>query len=195
MRIGVPKEIKANENRVGLVPACVRELRARGHEVAVETGAGLGAGLGDEQYAAAGAKILPDAAAVFARADMIGKVKEPQRAECAMLRQGQVLFTYLHLAADPEQTAALCRSGCVAIAYETITDAHGRLPLLAPMSEVAGRMAVQAGARWLEQSMRGAGVLLSGVPGVEPAKIVILAPESAARTRSPWRLGLGPTSR
>ena len=191
MRIGVPKEIKANENRVGLVPACVRELCARGHEVAVETGAGLGAGLTDEQYVVAGAKILPDAAAVFTRADMIVKVKEPQAAECAMLRPDQVLFTYLHLAADPQQTAALCRSGCIAIAYETITDAAGRLPLLAPMSEVAGRMAVQAGARCLEQSMGGSGILLGGVPGVEPAKVVILGAGVAGSHATAMAVGLG----
>ena len=191
MRIGVPKEIKANENRVGLVPACVRELCARGHEVAVETGAGLGAGLTDEQYVVAGAKILPDAAAVFTRADMIVKVKEPQAAECAMLRPDQVLFTYLHLAADPPQTAALCRSGCIAIAYETITDAAGRLPLLAPMSEVAGRMAVQAGARCLEQSMGGSGILLGGVPGVEPAKVVILGAGVAGSHATAMTVGLG----
>ena len=166
MRIGVPTEIKADENRVGLVPACVRELTARGHEVVMQSGAGLGAGLADAEYVAAGAAILPAAAAVFASAEMIVKVKEPQPAECAMLRRGQVLFTYLHLAADPQQTAGLCRSGCIAIAYETITDAAGRLPLLAPMSEVAGRMAVQAGARCLEQSMGGSGILLGGVPGV-----------------------------
>jgi alanine dehydrogenase len=191
MRIGVPKEIKANENRVGLVPACVRELSARGHEVVVETGAGLGAGLTDEQYAAAGAKILPDAAAAFARAEMIVKVKEPQPAECAMLRPDQVLFTYLHLAADPQQTAALRRSRCVAIAYETITDAACRLPLLAPMSEVAGRMAVQAGARCLEQSMGGSGILLGGVPGVEPASVVILGAGVAGSHALAMTVGLG----
>jgi alanine dehydrogenase len=191
MRIGVPKEIKANENPVGLVPACVRELTARGHEVAVETGAGLGAGLTDAQLIAAGAEILPDAAAVFARAEMIVKVKEPQPAECAMLRPDQVLFTYLHLAADPQQTAALRRSGCIAIAYETITDAAGRLPLLAPMSEVAGRMAVQAGARCLEQSMGGSGILLGGVPGVEPAKVVILGAGVAGSHALAMAVGLG----
>jgi alanine dehydrogenase len=191
MRIGVPKEIKANENRVGLVPACVRELSARGHEVVVETGAGLGAGLADEQYVAAGGKILPDAAAVFASAEMIVKVKEPQPSECAMLRPDQVLFTYLHLAADPVQTEGLCRSGCVAIAYETITDADRRLPLLAPMSEVAGRMAVQAGARCLEHSAGGAGILLGGVPGVEPARVVILGAGVAGSHALAMAVGLG----
>jgi alanine dehydrogenase len=191
MLIGVPREIKANENRVGLVPACVRELTARGHEVVVETGAGQGAGLSDDQYVAAGAQILPDAAAVFASAGMIVKVKEPQPAECAMLRPDQVLFTYLHLAADPQQTAALCRSGCIAIAYETITDAAGRLPLLAPMSEVAGRMAVQAGARCLEQAMGGSGILLGGVPGVEPAKVVIIGAGVAGSQALAMAVGLG----
>jgi alanine dehydrogenase len=191
MRVGVPQEIKANENRVGLVPACVRELSARGHEVVVETGAGLGAGLSDEQYVAAGAAILPDAAAVFASADMIVKVKEPQPTECAMLRQGQVLFTYLHLAADPIQTEGLQRSGCVAIAYETITDANGRLPLLAPMSEVAGRMAVQAGARCLEHAAGGSGILLGGVPGVEPARVVILGAGVAGSHALAMAVGLG----
>jgi alanine dehydrogenase len=191
MRVGVPREIKANENRVGLVSACVRELTARGHEVVVETGAGLGAGLTDEQYVAAGAVILPDAAAVFGSADMIVKVKEPQPVECAMLRQGQVLFTYLHLAADPVQTAGLQKSGCVAIAYETITDANGELPLLAPMSEVAGRMAVQAGARCLEHAAGGAGILLGGVPGVEPAKVVILGAGVAGSHALAMAVGLG----
>ncbi len=191
MKIGVPKEIKANENRVGLVPACVRELCARGHEVVVESGAGLGAGLSDQQYRAAGATILPEAAAAFAGADMIVKVKEPQPSECAMLRPGQVLFAYLHLAADAAQTAGLQRSGCIAIAYETITDASGRLPLLAPMSEVAGRMAVQAGARCLEHSAGGAGVLLGGVPGVEPAKVVILGAGVAGSNALAMAVGLG----
>ncbi len=191
MRIGVPQEIKANENRVGLVPACVRELNARGHEVVVEAGAGAGAGLTDVQYVAAGAAILPDAAAVFAGAEMIVKVKEPQPTECAMLRPDQVLVPDLHLAADPVQTAGLQRSGCVAIAYETITDAHGRLPLLAPMSEVAGRMAVQAGARCLELDAGGSGILLGGVPGVEPAKVVILGAGVAGSHALAMAVGLG----
>jgi alanine dehydrogenase len=191
MRIGVPTEIKANESRVGLVPACVRELTARGHEVVVQSGAGEGAGLTDAQYVAAGAQILPNAAAVFASAGMIVKVKEPQPAECAMLRKDQVLFTYLHLAADPQQTAGLCRSACVAIAYETITDAAGRLPRLAPMSEVAGRMAVQAGARCLEQAQGGAGILLGGVPGVEPAKVVIIGAGVAGTNALAMAVGLG----
>jgi alanine dehydrogenase len=191
MRIGVPTEIKANENRVGLVPACVRELTARGHEVVVQSGAGQGAGVADAEYVTAGATILPDAAAVFATADMIVKVKEPQPVECAMLRPDQVLFTYLHLAADPQQTEGLCRSGCVAIAYETITDAVGRLPLLAPMSEVAGRMAVQAGAHCLEQAQGGAGILLGGVPGVEPARVVIIGAGVAGSNALAMAVGLG----
>jgi alanine dehydrogenase len=173
------------------VPACVRELTARGHEVVVQSGAGLGAGLADAEYVAAGAAILPDAAAVFARAEMIVKVKEPQPSECALLRPGQVLFTYLHLAADPRQTEGLCRSGCIALAYETITDAAGRLPLLAPMSEVAGRMAVQAGARCLEQSMGGSGILLGGVPGVEPARVVIIGAGVAGSNALAMAVGLG----
>ncbi|HUR41378.1 MAG TPA: alanine dehydrogenase, partial [Verrucomicrobiae bacterium] len=144
MRVGVPKEIKNHEYRVGLTPAGVRELRARGHEVLVEKRAGEGIGLTDDQYVRAGAKIAPSAKEVFSRADMIVKVKEPQPGECKMLREGQVLFTYLHLAPDPGQTQALVKSGSVAIAYETVTDGRGGLPLLAPMSEVAGRMSIQA---------------------------------------------------
>src|SRR5215472_12288963 len=145
MRIGVPREIKVHEYRVGLVPAGVRELTAAGHEVVVQTGAGAGIGMEDAQYRAAGAVIAADAAGVFARADLIVKVKEPQPSECALLRPGQTLFTYLHLAADPVQAQGLMRSGATAIAYETVTDARGGLPLLAPMSEVAGRMAVHVG--------------------------------------------------
>ena len=150
MKIGVPKEIKNNEYRVGLTPASVRELTARGHAVLVECGAGAAIGLSDEQYRAAGATLMPDAATIFAASEMIVKVKEPQPQECAMLRPGQILYTYLHLAPDPEQTAALIKSGAVCIAYETITGPHGGLPLLAPMSEVAGRMAVQAAAHHLD---------------------------------------------
>ncbi|HYD67458.1 alanine dehydrogenase [Azospirillum sp.] len=174
MLIGVPREIKNHEYRVGLTPASVREIVHHGHQVIVETSAGHEIGLEDEQYAAAGAEIVPDAATVFARADMVVKVKEPQPAECRMLREGQVLFTYLHLAPDPEQTRLLRESGAVAIAYETVTDARGGLPLLAPMSEVAGRMAVQAGAHCLEKAQGGRGVLLGGVPGVPAAKVVVL---------------------
>ncbi|TAN56260.1 MAG: alanine dehydrogenase [Betaproteobacteria bacterium] len=174
MRIGVLKEIKVHEYRVGLTPSSVREAVARGHEVLVEHDAGRGIGAGDAVYAKAGARIAADAAEVFARADLIVKVKEPQSAERALLREGQVLFTYLHLAPDPEQTRDLVNSGAVCIAYETVTRPGGGLPLLAPMSEVAGRMAVQAGAKCLEKEQGGMGILLGGVAGVPPAKIVIL---------------------
>ena len=174
MKIGVPKEIKNNEYRVGLTPASVRELTARGHSVLVENNAGAEIGLANAQYTAAGAEIIADAASIFARADMIVKVKEPQPEECAMLRPGQILYTYLHLAPDPEQTAALIKSGAICIAYETITGAGGGLPLLAPMSEVAGRMAIQAGAAHLEKSKGGMGVLLGGVPGVAAGRVVVL---------------------
>ncbi|MBW8270194.1 alanine dehydrogenase [Caldovatus aquaticus] len=174
MRIGVPKEIKVHEYRVGLVPASVRELVAHGHEVLVETGAGAAIGFSDDAYRAAGATLLADAAEVFAQAELIVKVKEPQPQEWARLRPGQVLFAYLHLAPDPEQAKGLMASGCTAIAYETVTDAQGGLPLLAPMSEVAGRMAVQVGARCLEKEAGGAGILLSGVPGVPGARVTII---------------------
>jgi alanine dehydrogenase len=174
MRIGVPKEIKNHEYRVGLTPASVREFVAHGHSVMVQAGAGAAIGLSDEQYRAAGATLVDGAQEVFAKADMIVKVKEPQPQECAMLRPGQVLYTYLHLAPDPEQTAALVKSGAICVAYETITGANGGLPLLAPMSEVAGRMAIQAGAAHLEKSKGGMGVLLGGVPGVAPAHVAIL---------------------
>ena len=174
MKIGVPKEIKNNEYRVGLTPASVRELTSRGHAVVVEAGAGAAIGLSDAQYVAAGAEMASAPAAIFAVCDMIVKVKEPQPQECAMLRPGQILYTYLHLAPDPEQTAALIKSGAVCIAYETITGPGGGLPLLAPMSEVAGRMAVQAGAAHLEKSKGGMGILLGGVPGVAASHVVIL---------------------
>ncbi len=174
MRIGVPKEVKNHEYRVGLVPGSVRELVHHGHEVCVERGAGAGIGIADEVYRTAGATVLETAAEVFARAELIVKVKEPQPAECRMLRPGQVLFTYLHLAPDPEQARLLLASDALAIAYETVTGAHGGLPLLAPMSEVAGRMAIQAGAHCLEKSCGGAGILLGGVPGVEAAHVVVL---------------------
>src|SRR4051812_17871245 len=174
MLIGVPKEIKNHEYRVGLTPASVRELVAHGSAVLMQTQAGAGIGMDDAVYAAAGATIAASAEEVFKRADMIVKVKEPQPVERRMLRPGQVLFTYLHLAPDPEQTRDLLASGATCIAYETVTSAAGGLPLLAPMSEVAGRMAVQAGATALEKSRGGRGVLLGGVPGVEPARIVIL---------------------
>jgi alanine dehydrogenase len=174
MLIGVPKEIKTHEYRVGLVPGSVRELTHHGHKLMVETGAGAGIGFSDDTYRAAGAEIVPDAKAVFAAADMIVKVKEPQAAEIAALRKGQILFTYLHLAADKAQTEGLIKSGATCIAYETVTDMRGGLPLLAPMSEVAGRMSVQVGAHCLEKEQGGAGILLGGVPGVAAAKVVIL---------------------
>ncbi len=174
MRIGVPREIKVHEYRVGMVPAGVRELVAAGHEVLVETSAGNGIGVDDAQYRAAGASIAPRAADVFARADMVVKVKEPQAVECQMLRKDQVLFTYLHLAADPAQAQALMKSGATAIAYETVTAPNGSLPLLTPMSEVAGRMSIQVGAASLQKANGGFGILLGGVPGVPPAKVIIL---------------------
>ncbi|MBL6854412.1 MAG: alanine dehydrogenase [Alphaproteobacteria bacterium] len=174
MRIGVPKEIKNHEYRVGMTPPAVRELTSRGHEVFVETNAGEGIGLHDELYERVGAKILKSADEVFGTTDMIVKVKEPQPVEIKRLRPGQVLFTYLHLAPDPEQTRGLLDSGVVGIAYETVTDARGGLPLLAPMSEVAGRMSIQAGAHCLEIAQGGRGQLLGGVPGVPAAKVVVL---------------------
>jgi len=174
MRIGVPREIKVHEYRVGLVPAGVRELVGAGHQVIVETGAGSGIGVDDGHYRAAGATIAATAAEVFERGEMIVKVKEPQPAECAMLRPGQVLFTYLHLAPDPVQAKGLMKSGATAIAYETVTTPKGTLPLLTPMSEVAGRMSIQVGAACLQKANGGYGVLLGGVPGVPPAKVVVL---------------------
>jgi alanine dehydrogenase len=174
MRIGVPKEIKVHEYRVGLVPAAVRELTAAGHEVLIQSGAGAGIGCNDDDYRSAGASIAADAGNVFQDSDLIVKVKEPQLAECARLRPDQVLFTYLHLAADRAQAEALIQSKCVAIAYETVTAADGSLPLLTPMSEVAGRMSIQVGAQYLQQANGGRGVLLGGVPGVAPAKVVVI---------------------
>jgi alanine dehydrogenase len=174
MLVGVPKEIKVHEYRVGLTPSSVRELVHHGHKVLVETGAGREIDLDDDLYRAAGAGIVPSAAAVFERAEMIVKVKEPQPVECRMLRPGQILFTYLHLAPDAEQTRSLIASRAIAIAYETVTDARGGLPLLAPMSEVAGRMSIQAGAHCLEKTQGGRGMLLGGVPGVAAARVVIL---------------------
>ncbi len=174
MLIGVPREIKNNEFRVGLAPASVREAVLNKHEVIVEAGAGVGIGASDEEYEAAGGRIVATAADVFDNAEMVVKVKEPQAVERAMLREGQVLFTYLHLAPDPDQTRDLVESGAVCIAYETVTSRHGGLPLLAPMSKVAGRMAIQAGAYCLEKPHGGLGMLLGGVPGVDPAKVVII---------------------
>ena len=191
MRIGVPKEIKTHEYRVGLTTASVRELVHHGHQVIVETAAGDGIGFGDDAYRAAGATIAGSAAEVFAAADLVIKVKEPQPAEYGLLRPGQVLFTYLHLAPDPGQTRALIESGCIAIAYETVTDARGGLPLLAPMSEVAGRMSIQVGAHYLEKEQGGAGVLLGGVPGVPPGNVVILGGGVAGTNAARMAVGLG----
>ena len=174
MRVGVPKEIKNHEYRVGLTPASVAELVAAGHEVVIETNAGMGIDFPDSAYEQAGASILPDAAAVFAGADMIVKVKEPQPAEIAMLEPRHILLTYLHLAADKPQAEGLMASGATCIAYETVTSRSGALPLLKPMSEVAGRMSIQVGAHYLEKEQGGRGVLLGGVPGVAPAKVAIL---------------------
>jgi len=174
MLVGVPKEIKIHEYRVGLVPGAVRELAHNGHKVVVEHDAGAGIGFEDEAYRAAGAEISDGPDEIFARADMVVKVKEPQASEYTKLREDQILFTYLHLAPDLPQTRGLVESGCVAIAYETVTNAHGGLPLLSPMSEVAGRMSVQVGAHCLEKEQGGSGMLLGGVPGVAAAKVVII---------------------
>ncbi|MFZ5749801.1 MAG: alanine dehydrogenase [Pseudomonadota bacterium] len=174
MKIGCPKEIKPQEFRVGMTPHAVREAVAHGHQVLVETGAGLGAGFADADYVAAGARILPTAEEVFAAAEMIVKVKEPQAIERKRLREGQILFTYLHLAPDPDQTRDLLASGATCIAYETVTDRNGGLPLLAPMSEVAGRLAPQVGAWTLQKANGGRGVLLGGVPGVAPARVMVI---------------------
>ncbi|MDJ0895248.1 MAG: alanine dehydrogenase [Alphaproteobacteria bacterium] len=174
MRIGVPTEVKEQEYRVGLTPASVRELTARDHEVVVQAGCGHAIGFDDGRYQAAGASVVDSAAEVFETAEMVVKVKEPQAKEIAMLREGQVLFTYLHLAPDPEQTNGLVESGCIAIAYETVTDRFGRLPLLAPMSEVAGRMSIQAAAHCLEKEAGGSGILMGGVPGVPPARVLVI---------------------
>ena len=174
MLIGVPKEIKNHEYRIGLTPAGARELVANGHTVMVQHDGGKAIGLTNEMYQRAGAEIVDSAEEIFRRADMIIKVKEPQPVECAMLRAGQLLYTYLHLAPDPEQTRALLKSGATCIAYETVTDRKGGLPLLAPMSEVAGRMSIQAGAHALEKAQGGSGVLLGGVPGVKPAEILVI---------------------
>ncbi|HRP97324.1 MAG TPA: alanine dehydrogenase [Rhodocyclaceae bacterium] len=191
MLIGVPRETKIHEYRVGLTPASVREVVAHGHEVIVERGAGLGIGARDDDYVRAGARLAGDAAAVFAAAELIVKVKEPQPAERAWLRAEQVLFAYLHLAPDPQQAHALMASGVTAIAYETVTDAGGGLPLLAPMSEVAGRMSVQAGAHCLEKAAGGRGVLLGGVPGVEPARVVVLGGGVVGSNAALIALGMG----
>lgn len=191
MRVGVPKEIKVLEYRVGMVPAGVRELVHDGHEVIVETGAGAGIGVTDADYAAAGARVARSAKEVFERAELIVKVKEPQAAECALLRPDQVLFTYLHLAADQRQAEALVRSGTTAIAYETVTAADGSLPLLTPMSEVAGRLSIQAGAYALQKANGGRGVLLGGVPGVAPGKVLVIGGGVAGTNAAQMAAGLG----
>ena len=191
MLIGVPKEIKNHEYRVGMAPASVREAIKHGHQVIVEKDAGLGIGVTDSEYAAVGAEVVEAAAEIFKRADMVVKVKEPQAVERAMLREGQVLFTYLHLAPDPEQTKDLVSSGAICIAYETVTSPRGGLPLLAPMSKVAGRMAIQAGAYCLEQPHGGLGMLLGGVPGVDPSKVVILGAGVVGCHATHIALGMG----
>ncbi|KSB89462.1 alanine dehydrogenase [Caulobacter vibrioides] len=191
MRVGVPSEIKPGEHRVGLTPTAVREYVAHGHEVLVQQGAGLGAGYADEAYVKAGASIAPDADAVFAGAEMIVKVKEPQKIEWERLTQRHILFTYLHLAPDPAQTEGLLKSGCAAIAYETVTDARGGLPLLAPMSEVAGRIAVFSAAETLLKHNGGMGLLLCGVPGVPPARVVVLGGGVVGSNAARMAAGLG----
>ena len=191
MLIGVPKEIKNNEYRVGLTPAGARELTRRGHSVIVEHNAGHSIALDDERYVAAGASIVETAEEVFERAEMIVKVKEPQPNECRMLREGQILFTYLHLAPDPEQTRLLVESGTTAVAYETVTDPAGGLPLLAPMSEVAGRMSIQAGAYCLEKTHGGNGTLLGGVPGVAPGNVLVVGGGVVGVNAARIALGMG----
>ena len=191
MLIGVPKEIKNNEYRVGLAPSSVRELESNGHDVIVETDAGEAIGFTDNQYGAAGASIVETAGEIFARADMIVKVKEPQPDECRKLREGQILFTYLHLAPDPDQTKMLIESGASCIAYETVTDDRGGLPLLAPMSEVAGRMSIQAGAHYLEKAQGGRGVLLGGIPGVAPARVTVIGGGVVGDNAAYMAVGMG----
>jgi alanine dehydrogenase len=191
MRVGVPKEIKVQEHRVGLTPMAVREYSAHGHEVIVQAGAGVGIGASDDDYIAAGARIASKASEVFANADMIVKVKEPQPAEWKMLRRGQILFTYLHLAPDPEQAHGLLESGCTAVAYETVTDERGGLPLLAPMSEVAGRLAIEAAAFSLRKPAGGKGLLLGGVPGVPPARVAVIGGGVVGTHAARMAVGLG----
>jgi alanine dehydrogenase len=191
MLIGVPKEIKVHEYRVGLTPTNVREVVAHGHDALVETGAGAGIGITDQDYESAGATIVSKAAEIFERAEMIVKVKEPQASERKQLRKDQVLFTYLHLAPDPDQTEDLLASGATCIAYETVTSPTGGLPLLAPMSEVAGRLSIQAGAYFLEKAHGGIGVLLGGVPGVDPAKVVVIGGGVVGRHAIHIALGMG----
>ncbi|MDE2385268.1 MAG: alanine dehydrogenase [Alphaproteobacteria bacterium] len=191
MLIGLPKEIKNHEYRVGLTPLSVREFVRHGHKVMVEKNAGAGIGSSDADYVAAGASIIDTPKDIFAKADMIVKVKEPQAGERAMLREGQILYTYLHLAPDPEQTKDLVKSGAICIAYETVTNARGGLPLLAPMSQVAGRMSVQSGAHCLEKRQGGRGMLLGGVPGVAPAKVVILGGGVVGTNAAAIAIGMG----
>ncbi|KFZ29774.1 alanine dehydrogenase [Pseudidiomarina atlantica] len=191
MLIGVPKEIKNHEYRIGLTPAAVREYVAHGHNVWVENNGGLAIGFTNEDYELAGATIVADPAEIFAKADMIIKVKEPQPNECMQLREGQILYTYLHLAPDPTQTELLAKSGVSAIAYETVTDRNGGLPLLAPMSEVAGRMSIQAGAHNLEKANGGSGVLLGGVPGVEPGKVLVIGGGVVGTQAAKMAVGMG----
>ena len=191
MRVGVPKEIKADEYRVALTPAGVRELTSRGHEVLVEAGAGEGSAIADSDYVAQGARVAPDAATVFAEAEMIVKVKEPQAPEVERLQPHHLLFTYLHLAPDPELTQGLLGSGATCIAYETVTDAAGRLPLLAPMSEVAGKLATQAGAFMLERPLGGRGLLLGGVPGVAAGRVMVIGGGVVGQNAAKIAVGLG----
>lgn len=191
MLVGVPKEIKNHEYRVGLIPSSVKELIANGHQVIVETNAGAGIDFPDKDYVAAGAEIVATAQEVFDRAGMIIKVKEPQPQECKMLKKGQLLFTYLHLAPDPKQTELLVKSGATCVAYETVTAPDGSLPLLAPMSEVAGRMSVQAGAHHLEKAQGGRGVLLGGVPGVASAKVLIIGGGVVGENAAAMAVGMG----
>lgn len=191
MLIGVPKEIKANEFRVGLTPDSVREVVAHGHQVLIETNAGEGIGADDDAYRAVGAEIAPSAGDIFAKADMVVKVKEPQKVEYEQLRKDQILFTYLHLSPDPAQTQGLLDSGCIAVAYETVTSRLGTLPLLAPMSEVAGRMATQVGAYHLQKNSHGEGMLLGGVPGVAAANVVVLGGGVAGTNAAKIAIGMG----
>ena len=191
MRIGIPKEIKNHEYRVGLTPAAVKELVQNGHEVFIESHAGDGVGFYNEDYLSAGANVLATADEIFTTASLIVKVKEPQAVERARLKSHHTLFTYLHLAPDAPQTNDLINSGATCIAYETVTNARGQLPLLAPMSEVAGRMSIQAGARCLEKSMDGRGVLLGGVPGVEPARVVIIGAGVVGQNATAMAVGMG----
>ena len=191
MRVGVPKEIKKNEHRIGLTPTAVREYVAHGHAVSIQKGAGLGAGFTDKDYEKAGASLVATAEEIFANSDMIVKVKEPQKVEWEMLREGQILFTYLHLAPDPEQTKGLMASKCAAVAYETVTDAKGGLPLLAPMSEVAGRIAVFSAAETLLKHNGGMGLLFCGVPGVAPARVLVLGGGVVGLNSARMALGLG----